>query len=182
MASLRRLVSLAGLALIAGLMAFALASCAKNDLMGQDMGLWIDVKGQGPTGLGESGTGCFRNSIDSVLFVQEVDSTTLDITSFVVRDSLGQRVPGTVRFVTSNLMVKYSFPFPTSTAYFFVSKDKAQLTNKYGKVYFIPAQIYATNSRYTYSLTTGARMIGGKLVRDVRTWEFTTGDSIAPRP
>ena len=178
MRSLRRpaaLLTLAALALLAGLLS---ASCARNELLGQGLELWIGVKGVGPQGLGADGLGCAVNSIDSVVFVQDVDSTALEVTSFVLRDELGAQFPGTVRFVASNLFVEYYQAFP-STAYFLVA-GKGVPSGALGKVYFIPAHPLSGHKIYTYTLTTGVRMRAGTLVRDTQSWSFATGDSVAP--
>src|SRR5512140_1273945 len=105
MTSLRRNAAVLTLALLAAFMGLLLVSCAKNDLMGQGLELWIGVKGVGPQGLGPAGTGCPVNSIDSVVFVQDVDSTVLAVTSCVLRDSTGAHVPGTALFVASNRFI-----------------------------------------------------------------------------
>ena len=178
MKSIRRYSAALALAAMALFLGVLLASCAKNELLGQGVGLWIGVKGVGPQGLGQDGTGCPVNSIDSVIFVQDVDSTTLTVTSFVLRDSLGREIPGSVEFAASNRFVAYYQPFP-STAYYTVL-GKGTASGSIGKVYFIPARNLSPHKLYTYSLTTGVRMRSGKLERDVQSWSFATGDSVAP--
>lgn len=178
MKTIRRFSAALALAAMALLMGVLLASCAKNELLGRGIGLWIGVRGVGPQGLGPDGTGCPVNSIDSIIFVQDVDSTTLAVTSFVLRDSLGNDFPGSVEFVASNKFVAYFRPFP-STAYYTVL-GKGTASGTIGKAYFVPAHNLSGHKTYTYSLTTGVRMRSGKLERDVKSWSFTTGDSVAP--
>jgi hypothetical protein len=178
MKSFRRCTAVLVLAILAMVMGGLLASCAKNELLGEGLGLWVGVKGVGPQGMGPDGTGVPVNSIDSILFVQDVDSTVLAVTSFVLRDSLGNEFPGTVRFVASNRYIQYFQLFP-STAYYLLSGGGTP-SGSIGKVYFIPAHPLSGHKTYTYSLTTGVRMRSGKLARDVQSWSFTTGDSVAP--
>ena len=178
MTSLRRNAAVLTLALLAAFMGLLLASCAKNDLMGQGLELWIGVKGVGPQGLGPDGTGCPVNSIDSVVFVQDVDSTVLAVTSFVLRDSAGAHVPGTALFVASNRFISFFQPFP-SMAYFLIAGNGTP-SAAIGKVYFVPERPLSPHRVYTYSLTTGVRMKSGKFIRDLQSWSFATGDSVAP--
>lgn len=46
---------------------------------------------------------------------------------------------------------------------------------------FTPAAPLAPNTAYRYSITTGVRLVRGKLVRDLYEWNFSTGSSGAPR-
>jgi hypothetical protein len=178
MKSIRRRTAALALVAMALFMGVLLASCGRNELLGQGIGVWIGVKGVGPQGLGPDGTGCPVNSIDSVIFVQDVDSTTLAATSFVLRDSLGHEFPGSVEFAASNIFVAYYQPFPSTLYYRVLGKGTA--SGSIGKVYFVPAHPLSGHQVYTYSLTTGVRMKSGKLVRDVSSWSFATGDSVAP--
>lgn len=178
MKSIRRRSAALALAALALLMGVLMVSCAKNELFGRGVGLWIAVKGVGPQGLGPDGTGCPVNSIDSVIFVQDVDSTTLAVTSFVLRDPLGAEVPGSVEFVASNRYIQYTRAFPRTDYYLLQGQGTA--SGSIGKVYFVPDTTLSGHKVYTYSLTTGVRMRSGKLERDVKSWSFATGDSVAP--
>ncbi len=120
------------------------------------------------------------NSIDSVVFVDEIDSTRLEVTSFRVSDPLGNTVAGTVRFMPSNAYVRYTQAFP-SAAYEFRTHSPP-LRRLIGKVYFIPERPFSGHTEYTYMLTSGIRMQQGVLRRDVLRFRFTTGDSVAPPP
>jgi hypothetical protein len=175
MTSLRRA---AALLLIAAFAALTAASCAKNDLFGRGLELWIGVKGVGPQGLGPNGTGCDVTSIDSVVFVQDVDSTALQVSSFVLTDSLGRVVPGRVVFSASNVYIALFQPWPGMGTYSVSGGGGA--TSAIGKVYFVPQRALSGHAVYTYSLTTGVRMKAGRLVRDVQSWSFATGDSVPP--
>src|SRR4029077_8666563 len=121
---------------------------------------------------------------DSITFVDEIDSTRLDVTSFRVADPLGQTVPGTVRFVQSRRFIHYTGVFP-SNAYDFEIKDPPDssgggtpLPRTLGKMYFIPDQPLHGHTEYTCRLSTGIRMTKGTLERDEFKFSFVTGDSV----
>src|SRR5262249_11533472 len=134
-------------------------ACAKNEATAPGVDSEILVKNAGPLGTAPASLNqpwaWAVNSIDSVLFVDDVDSTRLEVTSFRMVDSLGRTVPGTVRFVASNMNIFYTQAFP-SPAYGFVVKDPPARSTL-GKVYFIPDRPLSGHTTYSYLLSTGIR-------------------------
>jgi hypothetical protein len=182
MIPLRRFLGVALLAALAALTSFALGSCAKNDLMGQGLDRAIIPKGAGPEGTYADPDSAWKwavNSIDSVVFTDDIDSTTLEVTSFQLADSVGRLVSGTTRYVPGNLYIYYTHDFPDNEFAFFHKADQVP-GRSLSKVYFVPDRPLAGRNRYTYTLTTGVRLVSGRLRRDVRSWTFTTGDSVPP--
>jgi hypothetical protein len=168
-----------------------LASCGKNDLtglmgQGQASGLWVHVGIVGPTGPGypvESADSVLHghpvNSIDSVTFLEDVDPKNLEVTSFSLRDSASGIVcPGTARYFAANQYIRYSGAFPDTSVALRTGRNTA--STWMAKVYFIPSRPLSGHRTYTYSLTTRVNMVSGKFVRDVQSWNFVTGDSVAP--
>jgi hypothetical protein len=183
MISLRRFLGVAMLAVLVALVSFSLGSCGKNDLTGIGLDRTVLVKGAGPQGLPvdtdpDSAYKWAVNSIDSVVFTDDIDSTTLEVTSFQLADTLGRLVPGTIRFMPGNAYIHYTRDFPDSSFDFFV-KDPP-MGRALSKVYFVPNHPLHPHWRYIYTLTTGVRMAGGRFKRDLQSWSFTTGDSVAP--
>jgi hypothetical protein len=156
-------------------------ACSENPATAPGLDSEILVQSAGPQGVAPGLIGPFAwavNTIDSVIFVDDIDSTRLDVTSFHVTDPQGQTVPGTVRFVQDKAFIHYTQPFP-STAYDFEVKDPP-LPSTLGKMYFIPSQPLHGHTLYTCQLSTGVRMTKGTLVRDGFSFQFVTGDSVAP--
>jgi len=157
-------------------------SGAKNQATAPGVDSEILVKNAGPLGTAPASLNqpwaWAVNSIDSVLFVDDIDTTRLEVTSFRMVDPLGRTIPGTVRFVASNMNIFYTQAFP-SPAYDFIIKDPPARSTL-GKVYFIPDQPLSGHTTYSYLLSTGIRMQKGQLRRDGFRFAFTTGDSIAP--
>jgi hypothetical protein len=169
------------LAAACALVALGAVACAENDITAPGLDSEILVERAGPEGAAPGGIGSFAwavNTIDSIQFVDDIDSTRLDVTSVRVTDPQGQTVPGSVRFVQRRAYVFYTQPFP-SAAYDFEIKD-APLPPTLGKVYFIPDQPLHGHTNYTVSMTNGIRMTKGTLERDAFTFTFLTGDSVAP--
>lgn len=191
MTPLRRFTGAALLIALAALVAFALVSCGKNELMGQGLERTILVKGASPKGHRtdpdpDSTYKWAVNSIDSVVFTDDIDSTTLAVTSFQLTDSTGHLVAGTIRFMPSNAYIQYRYMADPAVAYmdssyeFLVSPPPMAKT--IGKVYFIPNRPLARHSLYIYTLSTGIRMTNGHLKRDLQTFSFYTGDTLPPVP
>lgn len=172
------------LLLVAGtcaLVVLGLAACSKNDITAPGLDSEILVQNAGPQGNAPTGIGSFAwavNTIDSILFTDEIDSTLLDVTSLRVTDPQGQTVPGTVRFMQTRAYIYYTEAFPSS-AYDFQLKD-APLPSTLGKVYFIPSQPLHGHTQYTVRMSDGIRMTKGTLERDKFQFTFVTGDSVAP--
>ena len=172
------------LTLLAALCALALglASCSENPITAPGLDSEILVKNGGPVGVAppdQFGPYAWAvNTIDSVLFTDDIDSTRLEVTSFRMNDPQGQSVAGTVRFTAGNAFIYYTQPFP-SPAYAFNVKDPPARSTL-GKMYFIPDAPLHGHTEYTCRLSTGIRMSKGTLVRDVFQFQFTTGDSVAP--
>ena len=180
----RRLLGAALLAALAALTSFALGSCGKNDILGQGYGRLIVPKGAGPIGqFSDPASAPWKwavNSIDSVVFNDDIDSTTLQVTGFELLDVHGHLVPGTTRFVPGNAYIHYTQDFPSPAYAFYVKDSTSTFGASMSKVYFIPDRPLSGHRTYVYVLTTGVRMISGKLKRDGWAWSFTTGDSTAP--
>ncbi len=181
--TLRRIVGLLLLAALAAVAVLSAGSCAKNDLLGQGLDQYILVSAASPLARNPDPTpdSSYKwavNTIDSVLFGNDIDSTTLEVTTFQVVDSLGRLVPGTVRFMPGNAYIHYTEDFPSHAYAFTVYRPPLGATMS--KVYFIPDRPYSGHSTYTYILTTGVRMTSGRLVRDHHVYNFTTGDSVPP--
>jgi hypothetical protein len=178
---LRRFLGVALLASLAALTSISLGSCGKNDLTGQGLDRTIIPKGAGPQGVFGDADSAWKwavNSIDSVVFTDDIDSTTLEVTSFELVTRDGRLVPGTTRFMPANAYIHYTHDFPDPSFDFFVQNPP--LGTSLSKVYFVPDQPLSGGTEYTYRLTTGVRLVSGRLRRDVREWSFTTGDSVAP--
>ncbi len=187
----RRYLGAAVLVALAALVAFALVSCGKNELMGLGLERTILVKGASPKGHRtdadpESTYKWAVNSIDSVIFTDDVDSTTLAVTSFQLTDSVGRLVPGTIRFMPSNAYIQYRYMADPAVAFMDSSYEfivpRPPMASTIGKVYFIPNRPLARHSLYMYTLTTGIRMTNGHLKRDLQTFSFYTGDTLPPYP
>jgi hypothetical protein len=172
------------LLLLAGtcaLVVLGVAACSKNQITAPGLDSVILVQSAGPVGTAPAAIGSFAwavNSIDSITFVDEIDSTLLDVTSVRVTDPQGQTVAGTVRFMQTQAYIFYTQPFPSS-AYDFQLKD-APLPPTLGKVYFIPSQPLHGHTQYMVRMTDGVRMTKGTFERDKYEYTFVTGDSVAP--
>ncbi len=181
MIPLRRILGVTLLAALAALTSFALVSCSKNELTGEGLSGLIVPRGAGPLGSANDPTAPWKwdvLTIDSVLFTDDIDSTTLELTSFQLLDSLGHLVPGTVRFMPGNAYVYHPHAWPDPVYDVFVKDPPMAPT--LSKVYYVPDRPLSGHTTYTYQLTTGVRVSGGQFRRDVRSWSFTTGDSAAP--
>lgn len=174
-----RALVLALLLAVAGAMA-----CSRAETTAPGLDSEILVQGAGPLGVvapeANEPWAWAVNSIDSVVFVDEIDSTRLEVTSFRVIDPRGITVAGTVRFMPSNAYIRYTQPFPSAAYEFRIHQPPME--RLIGKVYFIPERPFSGHTEYTYMLTTGIRMQHGVLRRDVLRFRFTTGDSVAPPP
>lgn len=181
MIPIRRLLGHAALAALVAVAALALGSCGKNELMGQGLERLIVPKGAGPTGIYSGADPApwkwAVNSIDSVLFTDDIDSTFLEVTSFQLLDTQGRLIPGTTRFMPGNQYIYYTNDFP-DPSYDFIKKDPP--SSSLSKVYFIPDRPLSGHTIYTYQLTTGVRMVSGQFRRDVQSFSFVTGDSVPP--
>ena len=169
------------LAASCAVVALGAAACSKNELTAPGIDSEILVESAGPEGAAPGGLGGFAwavNTIDSILFTDDIDSTRLDVTSLRVTDPQGQTVPGSVRFVQRRAFVFYTQAFP-SAAYDFQLKD-APLPPTLGKAYFIPDQPLHGHTEYTVLMSAGIRMTKGTLKRDAFSFKFVTGDSVAP--
>jgi hypothetical protein len=169
------------LAAFCAVVALGVAACAENEPTAPGLDSEILVESAGPQGTAPDVLGSYAwavNTIDSILFTDEIDSTRLDVTSVRVTDPLGQTVPGTVRFVQSRAFIYYTQAFP-SAAYAFAIKDPP-LPRTLGKVYFIPASPLHGHTEYTVRMSNGIRMRKGTLERDAFKFTFVTGDSVAP--
>lgn len=175
-----RLLAAATLALLL----FGVGSCGKNLPTGQGIGSEILVQRAGPLGAPPGDPtrpwDWAVNSIDSVVFVDEIDSTRLEATSFRLVDANFITIPGTVRFMPDSAYIRYTQAFP-SAAYDFVVKSP-RLRSTLKKVYFIPDQPLHGHTAYGYLMSTAIRMERGQLRRDGVLFQFVTGDSIAPGP
>jgi len=185
MSNRRRLLLL----LAASFAVAASGACSENPATAPGIGSEILVESAGPLGEGPPGLpyAWAVNTIDSVVFQTVrlssgvnvgIDSTTLDATSYRVTDPQGATVAGQTRFMPDNANIFYTQNFP-SNAYDFEVKNPP-MHNTLGKVYFIPDQPLHGHTEYTCRLTTGIRMQKGSFRRDVFTFMFVTGDSIAP--
>ncbi len=159
-------------------------ACSKPETTAPGIDSEILVQGAGPVGVvppeANEPWSWAVNSIDSVVFVEDIDSTRLEVTGFRVSDPLGNAVPGTVRFVARNAYIRYTQAFPSAAYGFRIHNPPPN--RLLGKVYFIPERPFSGHTEYTYMLTTGIRMQQGALRRDVVRFRFTTGDSVAPPP
>src|SRR5580765_9064473 len=158
---IRRLMALLLLAALVALVALSAGSCAKNDLFGQGLDQYILVRAASPLGLNQdpkpdSAYKWAVNSIDSVIFGNDIDSVTLEVTSFEVFDTLGHVVPGQVRFMPGNAYIHYTEDFPSNAYAFSVSRPP--LGKSMSKVYFIPERPFSPHRTYVYVLSTGVRM------------------------
>jgi hypothetical protein len=183
MIPLRRVFALLLMGALLALVGFSAGSCAKNDLFGQGLDRYVLVSGASPTGFSQdvdpdSSYKWAVNSIDSVIFANNIDSVTLEVTSFEAFDTVGHLIPGQVRFMPGNAYIHYTEDFPSNAYAFTVSHPPLGTTMS--KVYFIPDKPYSGHRTYAYVLTTGVRMLSGKLVRNKYAFGFATGDSVAP--
>lgn len=158
------------------------AACSENPLTAPGIDNEILIKNAGPLGVappGQFGPWAWAvNTIDSLLFEDEIDSTRLEVTSFRMTDPLDHTVAGTVRFMPDSVFIYYTQPFP-SAAYGFKAKNP-RFRPKLRKMYFVPDEPLHGHTEYTCRLSTGIRMTKGTLVRDAFEFRFTTGDSVAP--
>ena len=169
------------LAAFCAVVALGVAACVENDITAPGLDSEILVERAGPEGAAPPAFGAYAwavNTIDSIVFTDDIDSTRLDVTSVRVTDPQGQTVPGTVRFVQRRAFVFYTQAFP-SAAYDFEIKDPP-LPRKLGKVYFIPSQPLHGHTEYTVRMSNGIRMTKGTLKRDAFEFRFVTGDSVPP--
>ena len=159
------------------------AACSDNKITAPGLDSEILVETSGPQGSAPGVLGAWAwavNTIDSIVFVDDIDSTRLDVTSLHVTGPQGQDVPGVVRFVAGKTYIYYTQGFPSS-AYDFQTRDiDLPLPPTLGKVYFIPSQPLHGHATYTVHMTDGIRMTKGTLQRDVFEFTFVTGDSVAP--
>jgi hypothetical protein len=168
------------------LLALGLGSCAKNETTAPGVNSEILVRETGPVGVAPSTLGPAAwavNSIDSVLFVDDIDSARTEVMSFQLFETVGntgalRAVPGTVRFAPSNAYIFYTGAFPSAAVDLEIKNPPARTT--LSKMYFVPDAPLHGHTEYIVQFTSGIRMEKGALRRDVRTWTFTTGDSIAP--
>ena len=163
------------------LVVLGVAACTSNQITAPGLDSVVLVQNAGPQGTAPNGIGAFAwavNTIDSLTFTDEIDSTLMDVTALRVTDPQGQTVPGTVRFMQTRAYIFYTQPFP-SAAYDFEIKD-APLPSTLGKVYFIPSQPLHGHTEYTVRMSDGIRMTKGTLERDKYEFKFVTGDSVAP--
>jgi hypothetical protein len=169
------------LAATSALVLLGMPACTGNQITAPGLNSEILVKSAGPIGEPPDGIGAFAwavNTIDSILFTDDIDSTRLNVTTLRVTDPQGQVVPGTVRFVPTRAYIYYTQAFP-SAAYDFTLKDPP-VPSTLGKVYFIPAQPLHGHTEYTVRMSDGIRMTKGTLERDHYQFTFVTGDSVAP--
>ena len=175
------------LAVTALLLALGVASCAKNPATAPGLDSELLVRQVGPSGVAPSSLGqpwaWAVNTIDSVLFVDDIDSTRIEVTSFQVFEPTSvagqyRAVPGTVRFAPSNAYIFYTGTFPDASFDFEIKNPPARATKS--KMYFIPSAPLRGHTEYLARYTAGIRMEKGELRRDQIGWTFTTGDSIAP--
>ena len=169
------------LAASCALVALGIAACTSNQITAPGLDSEILVENAGPQGKAPGGIGSYAwavNTIDSIIFTDEIDTTRLSVTSVHVTDPQGQNVPGLVLFAPTRAYIYYTQPFP-SNAIFFQIKDPP-LPSTLGKVYFIPSQPLHGKTAYTVHMTDGIRMTKGTLKRDVYEFTYVTGDSVAP--
>ena len=169
------------LAAISALMVMGVVACSKNEVTAPGLDSEILVENAGPLGTAPPVFGGFAwavNTIDSIIFTDEIDPKRLTVTSLVVTDPQGQFVPGFAIPVPTRAYIFYTQPFP-STVVGFEVKDPP-LPSTLGKVYFVPAQPLHGHTAYTVRMTDGIRMTKGTLKRDVYEFTFVTGDSVAP--
>ena len=169
------------LAASCALVVLGVAACTSNQITAPGLDSVVLVQNAGPLGTAPAAIGSFAwavNTIDSLMFTDEIDSTLMDVTALRVTDPQGQTVPGTVRFMQTRAYIFYTQPFPSS-AYDFQIKD-APLPSTLGKVYFIPSQPLHGHTEYTVRMSDGIRMTKGTLERDKYEFKFVTGDSVAP--
>jgi hypothetical protein len=165
------------------LMVLGVAACTSNQITAPGLDSVILVQSAGPLGEAPPVFGASAwavNTIDSILFTDDIDSTLLDVTAMRVTDPQGNTVPGTVRFMQRRAFIFYTQAFP-SAAYDFELKD-APLPPTLGKAYFIPAQPLHGHTEYTVLMSNGIRMTKGTLRREAFAFQFVTGDSVAPPP
>lgn len=172
------------LLLVAGscaLVVLGVAACAENQITAPELDSEILVENAGPQGTAPPVLGAYAwavNTIDSIVFTDEIDSTRLDVTSFRMTDAQGQTVPGEVRYLPDSTYVTYTQPFPSAA--YTVVLNNPPLSPKLKKVYFIPSEPLHGHTEYTVRMSDGIRMTKGTLQRDVFEYRFVTGDSVAP--
>jgi len=169
------------LAASCALVMLGVAACTSNQITAPGLDSVVLVQNAGPQGTAPAAIGAFAwavNTIDSLTFTDEIDSTLMDVTALRVTDPQGVEVPGTVRFMQTRAYIFYTQAFP-SAAYDFEIKD-APLPSTLGKVYFIPSQPLHGHTEYTVRMSDGIRMTKGTLERDHYEYKFVTGDSVAP--
>jgi len=168
-------------------LALAVGSCSKNPTSAPGIDSEIQVRGFGPSGVAPAGLGqpwaWAVNSIDSVLFLEDIDVSRTEVTSmqlFQVSEDLRLivPVPGTVVPAPSNAYIRYTGRFP-SAAFDFEIKNPPARTG-IAKMYFVPSAPLHGHTQYAVAVTHGIRMQQGELRRSVVGWTFTTGDSVAP--
>ena len=171
------------LAAFCAVVALGVAACVENDITAPGLDSEILVERAGPEGTAPPAFGAYAwavNTIDSIIFTDDIDSTRLDVTSVRVTDPQGQTVAGTVRFMQRKTYIHYTQAFP-SAAYDFVTRDvDLPLPPSLGKMYFIPSQPLHGHTEYTVRMSDGIRMTKGTLKRDAFTFRFITGDSVPP--
>ena len=160
----------------------AAASCSTNQATAPGVSSELLVRASGPVGTAPTDLNqpwaWAVNTIDSLILTEDVDSTMLEVTSVRLTDAQGVEVPGTTRWVASNVYIQYTQPFPSTTYELVVKNPPARTT--LGKMYFIPSVPLRGHTAYTVEFTGGLRMTKGALRRDVFRFSYTTGDSIAP--
>lgn len=176
----RRLSTIA----LAALLALAVGSCSENPATAPGLDSEILVKEAGPLGTAPvDPTQPWRwavNSIDSLVFEDDVDSTRIEVTDLRVLDADGVEVAGTVRWMPGNAYILYTEPFPSTAVDFVIKNPPARST--LGKIYFIPSAPLAENSVYTVVYSGGIRMEKGQLRRDTFSWSYRTGTGTPPSP
>jgi hypothetical protein len=169
-------------AALSAVVALGLASCSENRATAPGLDSEILVEQVGPVGVADPlvfGSWAWAvNTIDSLVFTDDIDSSRLEVTSYRMTDPQGRTVAGTVRFMPSNAFIFHTQPFPSMAYDFHI--DGLALSPGVGKMYFVPAQPLSGHTEYTCRLSTGIRMTRGTLKRDVFEFRFTTGDSVAP--
>jgi len=142
----RRLLSLILLAILAVAAFSALTSCASNDLSSQVLQAHVGIVSTIPRA---DSAGVSVNAPGVVSFTDTLDSREAAVLSFTLTDAAGNAVEGTVDLLSR------------------AAVDSRVAT-------FTPAAPLAPNTAYRYSITTGVRLVRGKLVRDLYEWNFST--------
>ncbi|MFM7232714.1 MAG: hypothetical protein ACKO3S_12120 [bacterium] len=162
----------------------AVAASCSNEPTAPGVDAELLVESVGPLGTAPADLGqpwaWAVNSIDSILFRDDVDSSRIEVTSVRVLDPNGLEVPGTLRYVARNAYIRYTQPFPATTYEFRFGPQVPSVPGRLAKVYFIPSAPLRGRAPYTVVYSTGIRMEKGALLRDTFRWTYTTGDSVAP--